>query len=870
MASSITYLAAESSEAAIQQAISSLTDGGTLVLPAGETILISKGLILDVSQRSITLDLNGSTLQQAGDVSVLSVKGKHVAGEAATLGIDAAANTTVTYSSGDKVSVGDWVKIYSDDVLPNDHGSATRLGQAMKVSAVAGDTLTLEGDLLYRQNYTTNIRASEYQSGKAVVEGGAIRGDQSHPEWQKDLVAIRSTVDTQINHVTVRDGNSMGLNFVDSVNGRVTQSAAINLLDDTEHGFYGYGVHSASSFKTTVEGFYADTVRHAVDDNAVGISAGDRDPSKYGADIGLTASDVIAYNTTAFAFSWHTEGRESGVTDSLVFNSYGVLGARGLDNRFSGVAGAGNNLGIMFYEYGEGDGRRIDVSNVALKENTGYAYFSRNGAAENTISNSSFEILTNKVTIKPEQGVASLVNNVLKIGAFATDEDLVGSDAADRLLGAKGNDRINGGMGNDYIWGGAGSDVLTGGGGVDRFAYHLMSEAADTITDFVSGNGGDVLDVAVLAKQHSWSGGLLANGYVRFSQAGSDTLFQVDPNGGGDDFVTLATLTGVKASTMLGANISQDVVVINEDAIAATSQIAPPLASSSLHQQELATVAIVEPSVFDHITGMVRQFGTAGADNLTGGQDADLLIGNAGDDRLSGGDGDDLLAGGAGGDTLMGGLGSDTASYADARNGVVASLTDTTMNTGDAENDRYSQIENLTGTKFDDSLFGHQGVNQLQGGGGNDLLSGMDGADQLFGEAGNDRLLGGEKADSLFGGDGQDQLFGGFGYDTLTGGSDADSFCFEGLNTGLDTITDFEHGVDKIGLGSDFGLSSLATLGFFSGSRPVAAGSGPAILWDDDDSIILFDADGSGKGAAVKIAVLEQHPTLTLSDFLLI
>lgn len=54
-------------------------------------------------------------------------------------------------------------------------------------------------------------------------------------------------------------------------------------------------------------------------------------------------------------------------------------------------------------------------------------------------------------------------------------------------------------------------------------------------------------------------------------------------------------------------------------------------------------------------------FGSDGADTLTGGAYADQLFGRGGDDRLIGGDGNDLLDGGADNDTLEGGAGVTTA-----------------------------------------------------------------------------------------------------------------------------------------------------------------------------------------------------------------
>ncbi len=64
-----------------------------------------------------------------------------------------------------------------------------------------------------------------------------------------------------------------------------------------------------------------------------------------------------------------------------------------------------------------------------------------------------------------------------------------------------------------------------------------------------------MLDVSIMAAQNNWKGDAVANGYVRMAQDGSNALLQVDANGGGDGFVTLARLLNVKASDVTAANI---------------------------------------------------------------------------------------------------------------------------------------------------------------------------------------------------------------------------------------------------------------------------------------------------------------------------
>ena len=108
------------------------------------------------------------------------------------------------------------------------------------------------------------------------------------------------------------------------------------------------------------------------------------------------------------------------------------------------------------------------------------------------------------------------------------DDSITGTDGANRLTGFAGNDTIDGGAGNDLLDGGAGADILTGGLDSDTFVFK-NGDGGDTINDFETATGGDIVDVSAFG--FADYAALSAN----FTQDGADTRIQLDA----DDTVTL-------------------------------------------------------------------------------------------------------------------------------------------------------------------------------------------------------------------------------------------------------------------------------------------------------------------------------------------
>jgi hypothetical protein len=104
------------------------------------------------------------------------------------------------------------------------------------------------------------------------------------------------------------------------------------------------------------------------------------------------------------------------------------------------------------------------------------------------------------------------------------------------------------------IEGGLGADVLTGNAGNDLFLYRLDGAGdlgtlnGDTIIGF---EGKDLIDLYNLFSDFDIeSDEPVAEAYFCLQLSGGNTEMQFDKDGGGDGFVTLATLQGVISATL--------------------------------------------------------------------------------------------------------------------------------------------------------------------------------------------------------------------------------------------------------------------------------------------------------------------------------
>ena len=403
------------------------------------------------------------------------------------------------------------------------------------------------------------------------------------------------------------------------------------------------------------------------------------------------------------------------------------------------------------------------------------------------------------------------VENLLYLGTLAFNG--TGNDLGNAITGGNGNDSLSGLAGNDTLNGGNGNDTLLGGDGDDLLnAGKAGVSAAAAIADLIDGGAGNDT-VTVL--------GNFAD-YTRSRPNAIDTLLVNAITG---EKLTLRNIEnivfadGLKPMTDVQYNIKS----LGNDNLGGTAgndTLDGGLGADTLRGglgDDTYIVDDVGDTIIEAVNGGTDQvnvaFTKAGthvmgvnvenatitaaasiAANITGNDLDNLLTGNAAINTLTGGAGNDTLDGGAGADKLIGGSGDD--SY------IVDNSADAITELAGGGHDRVTvktAASYTVSAEVEDLLFngataftgnGNALANRLTGGNGADILNGLAGNDTLIGGAGNDKLLGGEGDDSLTGGDGND---------TITGGSGADTIVLDS-RVGVDTVTDFASGTDKLAL----------------------------------------------------------------------
>ena len=264
--------------------------------------------------------------------------------------------------------------------------------------------------------------------------------------------------------------------------------------------------------------------------------------------------------------------------------------------------------------------------------------------------------------------------------------EIFGSSRSENLQGYFRNDQLFGGDGDDTLFGSLGADILTGGQGRDSFRFITALDSNAAVSDIITD-----------------------------FEVGTDSI---------DLSVLLVQSIGIRR-------------LDNGDSVLFAQ------GRDGAFQVLFRNVALTTENIF------YQGFGAAGF-NLTGSNNADVIVGSdfgdaiqgsSGDDFLTGGLGNDTLDGGAGADLMVGGLGDDTYYVAEVGDQATEASGEGTDSVYTAVTYSLSgqQVENLilTGSTAIDAT-GNALANTLTGNAGNNVLNGGEGIDVMSGGLGDD------------------------------------------------------------------------------------------------------------------------------------
>ena len=538
--------------------------------------------------------------------------------------------------------------------------------------------------------------------------------------------------------------------------------------------------------------------------------------------------------------------------------------------------------------------------------------------------------LNNTITGNSANNILNGKSGNDKLNGGAGADTLYGELGNDILNGGIGADIMLGGAGNDtYYVDNVGDKVYetkttssTSGdaGGIDK----VNSSISYTLTSFVENlslTGSSNINGTGNSLNNKITGNSAANKLT--GGAGNDIL---------DGKAGIDTMIGGTGNDIYYVDSKKDVVTEKKDE--GRDKVVSYLESYTLaaNVEDLDLLSSAITGIGNALDNTIM--GNELDNVLKGGAGADILVGGLGNDTLDGGKGNDYLAGGAGNDTYYVDNEEDEVIELEKEgiDTVISSVTYTL--TDYVENLTLTGKSNINGTgnDLDNIIIGNSGANTLTGNAGNDTLDGKAGADRLIGGTGDDiyyvdnvkdvvieeenegidtvyssvtytltdhvenLILSGTKAingtgnalDNLIigntgnnilkGGEGNDTLYGGLGNDTLYGGAGSDKFVFNttlNASKNKDTIKDFNVLDDTIELENAI-FEKLTATGLLNFDNFVSTTDGKAkdsndyIVYNKNNGQLFYDADGSGKGAAILFAVVENKANLTNADFTVI
>ena len=455
-------------------------------MTAAPTVTVGAGQSVTLENSNIGTNVATTAANTSLDVTLNKLG---VAGTAAAVDFDGAALATVNMAVvGDSV-----VNLTNDEVLATlnlsgsgkatidaDGGAgAATLLTTVNASTATGDvSIKLEDDTTVKDVAVTGGKGNDTANfGAALTQADKFDGGEGTDTLEVTQASV-STVQTlsAANKTTLND-NLANLEVLKVTDGLTSDLDASRFDSINTFNFAG-GLDGAAAGANT---FTLSKVT-----SGVVVSLGDA-ADQTGGDttlaVEITDATLAGNNSDAVTINL-TDAAAGGASDAGVVNLVGVDILTIDTTQAAGGTTTSQTLDIANTSSALDTvtvvgNTALDISNVALVNSVAEV-----DASGMTLASAAANGLT--------AAIATGGTNGVKITGSGGVDNLTGGDAADVIIG---------GAGADNITGGAGNDVLTGGDGKDSFVFAASGAAngSDTITDFLAGTSGDVLDVSAFA-----------------------------------------------------------------------------------------------------------------------------------------------------------------------------------------------------------------------------------------------------------------------------------------------------------------------------------------------------------------------------------
>lgn len=413
----------------------------------------------------------------------------------------------------------------------------------------------------------------------------------------------------------------------------------------------------------------------------------------------------------------------------------------------------------------------------------------------------------------------------------ANDDILEGSRFADTLTGGAGDDYL---AGADFVTGADVADRLFGGIGDDTY----LVDAFDRATDLVGPDGG--VDTVVSLGSCNLASARFQGEIENLTLVGTLGNENPDTNGYGNGLDNV--ITGNGGDNLLDGRSGGDRMIgKGGDDTYVVDSLYDVVVESQLENQGVdRVISAVDFDLADANQSMgfvehVTLSGAAATSAYGNGQN-NILVGNAGNNTLDGREGVDRMVGRGGHDVYY----------------------------VDSEADRVIEAAN-------------EGVDTVYANASFSLAGQHAEVLYLLGQA-NFVANGNGLDNTIVGNDGDNLIRGGDGRDTLTGGLGRDQFHFGSalVEANADWIMDFDTTQDRIRLDDAVftgltGPGRLAAAQFGFTSDGAATTADQRVIYNSSNGQLLYDADGSGAGAAIRFATISLGDlSLTNADFVVV